>query len=351
MASEERRQYERRFRRAGLPLLIEDYNAREDVFTRAIPFLGLVFLSNVAVGANFEWPAWANWLLVLGGLAVLVGAVAWINVRAGRRALSVPPRVGTPELLVFVFVPALLPLAGGGQIGSALGTIASNLVVLGLVYVVVGYGLLSIVRWAARRLFGQLATSVALLSKAVPLLLFFALVLFVNTEFWQVFGDLGDGTLAAIVGLFVGLGTLFLSARLPREVALLEREVSEGTPPLSRRQRFNVALVMFVSHALQVLLVAAAVGAFFVVFGALAISEPVASGWLGHPTDEVGTLLGGRVSEELVRVSVALAAFSGLYYAIAVLTDSTYRVEFLGELEDAMRETFRARRSYLALEP
>ena len=39
----------------------------------------------------------------------------------------------------------------------------------------------------------------------------------------------------------------------------------------------------------------------------------------------------------------AIAAFSGLYYAIAVLTDSTYREEFLEELTREMRETFRAR--------
>ena len=31
--------YERRFRRAGLPLLIEDYSPYEDVFTRAVPLL------------------------------------------------------------------------------------------------------------------------------------------------------------------------------------------------------------------------------------------------------------------------------------------------------------------------
>ncbi|CAN5200038.1 hypothetical protein BH20ACT20_BH20ACT20_07380 [soil metagenome] len=29
--------YERRFRRAGLPLLIEDYSASGDIYTRAVP--------------------------------------------------------------------------------------------------------------------------------------------------------------------------------------------------------------------------------------------------------------------------------------------------------------------------
>ena len=48
-------------------------------------------------------------------------------------------------------------------------------------------------------------------------------------------------------------------------------------------------------------------------------------------------------------VSGALAAFSGLYYAIAVLTDGTYREEFLEEVTGSMRDTFRLRARYLAL--
>ena len=56
-----------------------------------------------------------------------------------------------------------------------------------------------------------------------------------------------------------------------------------------------------------------------------------------------------RVTVELLEVSGGLAAFSGLYYAIAVLTDSVYRAEFLEELESTMRDTFRERAEYLRL--
>ena len=42
-------------------------------------------------------------------------------------------------------------------------------------------------------------------------------------------------------------------------------------------------------------------------------------------------------------MSAAIAALSGLYYAIAVLTDATYREEFLEEITVEMRETFAAR--------
>jgi hypothetical protein len=47
-------------------------------------------------------------------------------------------------------------------------------------------------------------------------------------------------------------------------------------------------------------------------------------------------------------VSGAIAALSGLYYAIAVLTDATYREEFLSELTEEMRSSFALRADYLA---
>ena len=48
-------------------------------------------------------------------------------------------------------------------------------------------------------------------------------------------------------------------------------------------------------------------------------------------------------------MSGAIAAFGGVYYAIAVLTDSTYREEFLEDIVGELRETFRLRTEYLAL--
>ena len=62
-------------------------------------------------------------------------------------------------------------------------------------------------------------------------------------------------------------------ARIPREAKRLEDEAGEGSPPLRRRQLMNVGLVMLVSQGLQVLIVSLTIGAFFVVFGLLAIDE------------------------------------------------------------------------------
>ena len=56
-----------------------------------------------------------------------------------------------------------------------------------------------------------------------------------------------------------------------------------------------------------------------------------------------------RVTVELLRVSAGIAALSGLYYSVAVLTDSTYREEFLEELTGDLRAVFADRARYLEL--
>jgi hypothetical protein len=336
--------YEQRLRRAGLPLLIEDYSAYEDVFTRAVALLGLVFIGQLLGAVQLDWPLWANVLALAGGLSILVAGVALVNRRRGRRALSVPDRVGPIELAAFILVPALLPLVFGGQVVSAIVTAAGNAALLVLIYLVVGIGLLSILRWAGARLLSQLASSLTLLTRAVPVLLIFMIVLFINTEMWQVFSDVSDAALAGVVALFFAVGSVFVASRLPAEVRELERDVG-ADPPLTSGQRFNVGFVLFVSQGLQVLVVSVLVGAFFVAFGALAITPHVVEVWLGEPPRPIWGH--ASFSVELLKVSSALAAFSGVYYAIAVLTDASYREEFLDELQVSLRETFRDRARYL----
>jgi len=74
---------------------------------------------------------------------------------------------------------------------------------------------------------------------------------------------------------------------------------------------------------------------------------------MGIPGSNVVTFsLGGedfQVTQELLKVAGGLAAFSGFYFAVAMVTDSTYREEFLAELTDEMGASFRARVDYLRL--
>jgi hypothetical protein len=240
--------------------------------------------------------------------------------------------------------------------GWGLVVLAGNLALLGLVALGFGFGLGAIVVWSARRLGGQLARSLLLLARAIPLLLFFSLVLFLTTEMWQVFGERAGASLAAI-GLLLGLvATAFLVVRLPREVDRLERDAAASdpaAPPLRRLQRANVGLVLLISHGLQIVVVTFAIGAFFVAFGTIAVDAGVTRAWTGHAGHALFSLtvldVPLRPTTELLRVSGAIAALSGVYYAISVLTDNAYREEFLDEITAQMRDTFAARAEYLAL--
>ena len=177
---------ERGFRRDGLPNLVVDYSAAEDVFTRALPFFALVFAVEVVVAVDAEL-GWTGIGLVAAVLATLVMAFGVLNAVRGQRFFSVPERVDTPELVAFVVLPVLVSFAFGDRRLDALAVLAINLVIVGGTYVVVGFRLLSIVRWAGVRFFTQLRVTLPVLVRAVPLLLFFSLVMFFTTEIWQVF--------------------------------------------------------------------------------------------------------------------------------------------------------------------
>lgn len=347
------RAYERDFRRAGLPMFIEDFSAAEDVWNRAAPLLGLVFFGEIFGAIDMDWPWWQNVLAVLGGLAVLLGAFGLINKAKGRDFSAIPERIGRAELAGFVLVPGIIPELFNAQHTSAIATVGVNLLLLVLIYAFGVIGLHHMVVWIFGRFAGQLRSAFGLISTAVPLLAIFALLSFTTEELWVIFSSVDFDTYAVIIGMFVGLGLLFLVARIPREARRLEADAGEGSPPLSRRQLMNVGLVMLVSQTLQVLIVSITVGAFFTAFGVLAIDADIRREWLGTAGDTVFSfhLLGEdfQVTEELLRVAGGLAAFSGFYFAISMMTDSTYRGEFLTELTDEMRESFSERAEYLKL--
>jgi hypothetical protein len=351
--SERLQEYEESFRRAGLPLFSEDISPYEDVFNRAAPLLGLVLLGELLGAGQLDWTWWQNVLAVGGGLVILLAVVAIGNRARGRPLRAIPERLGKTELAGFVLVPAVLPLIFGGQVGSALVTTAANIVLLALIYAVVGLGLVSILRWVFGRIMAQLRSAFTLLARAVPLLAIFVLLSFPTQELWEIFSDPTRGIYAVILGLLALLGAAFLAVRLPREARELERDVGLDSAPLRRSQLFNVELVMFVSQAVQVLLVSLMIGLFLTVFGVLAVDDGIREQWLGYSGHEIlhFHLLGERLelTSELVRVAVGLAAFSGFYFAIAIFTDSTYREEFLGELTSEMRRSFKDRAEYLRL--
>ncbi|HEX2240223.1 MAG TPA: hypothetical protein VHJ82_03665 [Actinomycetota bacterium] len=338
-----------------------------------VPVLTLIFLIEVLGALNLEWGWVANSAAVLGGLGILLAGWALANRARNRPALARPERVGGIEIAVFVVVPALLPLLFGGQVISAATTMAINLGLLAVIYLVTSYGLFAILRWATRRLFRQVGALFDLLVRTLPLLLLFVTFLFINAEVWQVASGLTPPYLAMTVGMFVLLGLLFMLVKLPPEIGRLAHfdsaeEISaqvEGTPAaplaeestewsspaLSRAQWGNVGLVVLFSQGLQILLVSALIGVFFVGFGLLTISPAIVESWTGGSARVLASFdLAGRslvLTEELLTVAAFLASFSGLYFTVYALTDPTYRAEFYEQVVADVRTAFAVRAVYL----
>ena len=366
---------ERWFVHRGTPHLIEQYSATEDVFTRALPALSLVFLLEFGVALNSHWPWWHNLLAAVGGFGLLLAAFAAVNRLRGLPSFHRPSRVGPPELATFVLVPALVT-AAFAQPRQAAGIVVTNLLLLGLVYVVLSYGLVPLTRWAAARVFQQLGEVGGLLSRALPLLLVFVVFLFLTPEVWEVAGSMQWPVLAANLGLFVLLGVGFLLARLPTETARLGtfddvgavQRLCAGTPaeavvadlpalpepvPLRLRQRGNIYLVVFVSQTVQIVLVTVTIVAFFVAFGLLAVRPAIQRRWVNDaeaadPLFEFD-LLGSpaMLTPALLRVAVFLGVFSGFYVAVYAVTDATYREQFFDRVATELRQTFAVRAAYL----
>jgi hypothetical protein len=174
---------------------------------------------------------------------------------------------------------------------------------------------------------------------------------------WQLFAMVPTPRYVTAVALFLVIGLVFLVARLPDGVREVQSTIDLAGRPLTRSQRVNLSLVILASQGLQITLVAALVWLFFSTFGALLVDVSVVEGWTTTTPDElfsIGWLGGGTddrvvVTAQLLRASLGIAAFSGLYYTVAMLVDATYRDEFVHELTGQMRTTFAVRTEYLRL--
>lgn len=352
------------FVRRGLPHFIPGYSASRDVLTRAAPLLAVVFLLECVLAFEADWSWWANAVVTIASIGIVVAAWATVNRIRQRPALARPARVGAPELVVFVLIPGLTRMALHGS--NPFTTIAFNIALVIAVYVGTSYGVVPIARWATARFIEQAADVVGLVARALPLLLIFVTFFFLTGEVWQLVGGLYGPSYWLTLGLFAFVGVAFMFLRVPTELALLQRFESwaevrarlEGTPLAdatfvgidpptvpapSNRERYNAMLVLVFSQAVQTIAVVVVMGAFLTVFGVVAIQESTIETYILREPNVVSrfTLLGDRqISEELLRVVGFLSSFSGLYFTVVGLTDKLFRDEFvervLGEIRQAL---------------
>ncbi|MGH8970319.1 MAG: hypothetical protein ACRDV1_10265 [Actinomycetes bacterium] len=369
------RQTEKWFVRRGLPFFVEGrtIDVNDLVHGRSLVVLVLAYFGSLVLAVPGDQP-WALRLVYAGaGLLLLVAVWAGANLTRRKRALERPQRVGVVELAVYALGPAAVVLALRGDTDMALGTLLADATVLGVVAAVEILDVGPIARWALARTFAELGSLFRLVTRALPMLLLFTTFLFINTEVWQVASSLTRPVLWLAVAFFGVLAVAFLLVRLPEEVAAVNdrladdhvRRALEGTPlaghvdqlggvrpePLARRQRVNLLLVLLVTQIAQVALLSVAVWAYFLSFGRVAIGEGVIDSWVGEENRAAPPPLLGQLgfSNELLQVSIFLAAFSGLYFVVYAVTDSAYREQFFTEITDQLEQAVGVRAAYLAL--
>jgi hypothetical protein len=262
--------------------------------------------------------------------------------------------------------------------GTAVGAVVASVAGAGaLAYALTALHASGIVRWALGRTFGSLKLLVPMASRALPLLLVFVTFLFINAEVWQMTSKLAPGILWLTVLLLLSLAVVFLLVRLPEEVdraddavdAAFVLRATRATPlehaardlvdggadpaahaTVTGYDRWNLILVLLVVQVGQVVLLAVAVFGFFLVFGALVMTEGVQESWTAVEPGMLSTLpFVPNASVELLKVSLFLAAFSGLYFTVSAVTDDTYRSQFFAAVTEELERAVGMRAVYLAL--
>lgn len=375
------------FVRRGLPFFIEDRNATDDVFTRALPLLVAYFVIDLMIVLALHLTIAQRIGGAALGIGLLLGLYVVRNLVAGRRALSRPRRIGWIEIGAFVLIPpAADALVRKDWRPDGLGSwritgvdLGANLgIVLGIC--VFTSALLPLVRWAVRRTVQELGEVFDLAARALPLLFLFNSFLFISKDVWEFAGQMSRGRVWGVVALFAVFTVLFLVYRLPAEVQRVEqqddpvtiRRACQGTPmaavvdrvtlhegalELSRRQRVNVLMVLFVGQMLQVALLALLVFVFFAGFGWVTMDSHHLAEWTGRAAPQPAIVFGHPMSyyvgfnldNELFQVAVFLAAVSAFFFAVSSMTDEAYKEQFSARMNAELETAVQVRRVYLAL--
>jgi hypothetical protein len=374
---EVRREIEHWFARRGVPQLIEGYSSEPAMDARAAPFISLWLI----LGTIRDWGTRPDWPIGLNVLGI-VGTIGWMalvwtsmsRVR-DRPPWTRPTTFDIVDIATIALLPALPAALIDGSLREAVTATLGALTGIGVIYIVVGFGLIEIGAWAIERLWLQVTHIVELVARTLPLLLILVVFLLFAAEMWEAAHEISWLELAAVLLLLLIVASLLVVSSFRRELARLEaRDDAEAvvtdaldTPaaPLIRRrgagplaaarltrlQRSNLTLLVAVPQLLQALAVGAVVLMFLVAFATLVIPAPVQEGWIGQPPRIVATfsLLGEErpISEELLVVSAVLAGIVGLYFCGLAITDPTYRSEGFDRELAEVRRLLAARAVYL----
>lgn len=380
----ERRGAEHWFRRRGLPAIVRGRPAQ--IVVRALPAVaGLAvfdlltdLLQYLDGDGEFTTRLGNVAFLLLYGSVLLASlvvpvAVVWLVTRRTRRWVLRGAGLLPAGLLTAGYVLVEPAVDNRLQQTSLLPSVWANLVATGALFVLTAIGVGSVSGWALRAALRQLRGLGTMTSRSLPLLLLVTTFGFFTAELWQAVGSLPKERVWLVVGFFGGVAALFLFSVMSEEVrtvtALSESAQVAGplpehpfhwpvddadepagpVPPLTRFERVNMVIILLLTQALQAMVFGILVFVLFLTLGWLAVPRKVMVAWAGHAVTP-GTLFGVQIpiAAELLHVCMLIAAFSGLYFIVTVVTDAAHRSTFYQPGLDHLKVSLAARSAYLA---
>jgi hypothetical protein len=368
----DRRAAARWFLDRGLPSVLTTRARLRAVWSRSAPALAayatytvcslVIFLLSGSTRINIDGePTTMEWvLLAIFTITVpLAATVGWIIARmVTNRAQAIASTVSV--------VVAIAQAA----IERDVLTFIFSAGVVALVLALTATGIGSVLGWAARLTFSQLAAAGALVARALPVVLLTVLVFF-NTYVWIMAGIISRARLWLAIAFLVLVAAVFVvRGTIERAKPVLESATAAprhaerlvGTPfeemrdppnvdPLTRGERFNVVFVLAASQIAQIAMVAVITAGIFFVLGLIILSPELLAAWTRGPFSNAlnsGTLLGMTVPvpQALIHVTLFLAAMTFMYIGARAVGDGEYRSSFLDPLIDDLKLTLLARNRY-----
>jgi hypothetical protein len=361
-----------------VPQLVEGYESETRLDTRAAPLI----VAWLIIGTVLFWgvnPARSVFENVLGIAVTLVAIpVVFVAVRVARRRprISRTLTVDPIEIVLLALVPGVASGVIDRSVAEGVTAFLNALLGIGVIYVVILFGVIELGIWALGRLRSQLAGIAGLLATTLPVLLILVAFLLFAAEIWEAGHALGGWELVAVIGLLVAIGALLVLTTFRAELARMQASLEwtdvlrhvpgtpaetlaarvpavEEHPRLSWLERVNLGALVLVNQLIQSAFVALLIAGFLVVLGLLAIPADVQERWIGEPVRTLVRfeLLGEerRLSEELLTVSMLLGGIVGLYFTGLAITDAATQrsAEFRRAVSD-VRQLLAVRAVYLA---
>lgn len=270
--------------------------------------------------------------------------------------------------------------------------LAVNLFYLLLAAIIAGFGLDRVAVWASKEAWTNWRERISTLGRGLSILLAFTTFLLLTAEIWETLVKISTGKYLALLGSILVLtgafhlltsvqhlarrsefdswsdvvgaatsrrrtyrkrkGDIAADVEVKDILSRLEHDDLKDAPehPLGRLERINGLTVMMTYEILFFIPVMLLGAVLFFVLGHIVVPPAVAATWVygdGTPASRGQELANlPLIQQPWTRVAVLLAAFSVLYLAVELLSDSEERSKFFDNADRAIRRRLAARLAY-----